>query len=103
MRKQGVPGPGQVWAECREKIRHLLLRGEVEAYADGQLSGAHRTRVAAHIACCWTCSGSLQLLQLIKASLRNSPRRTPASLASARIRRYAHQLTVPPAPAGPEH
>lgn len=40
MKKQRVPGPGRVWAECREKIRHIRLRGEVEAYADGQLTGA---------------------------------------------------------------
>lgn len=96
MRKQRVPRPVQVWAECREKLRHVRLRGEVEAYVDGQLTGAHRTRVAAHVGVCWACSGSLELLQLIKASLRRSPQRTPVSLASARVRRFAHQLTAPP-------
>ncbi|MEU3199384.1 zf-HC2 domain-containing protein [Streptomyces sp. NPDC006996] len=74
----------------------MRLRGDVEAYADGQLTGAHRMRVAAHIACCWACSGTLQLLRLIKASLRHNPQRTPPSLASARVRRFAHQLTIPP-------
>lgn len=98
MRKQRIPGPRQLWAECREKIRHLRLRGDLEAYADGELTGVHRMRVAAHIACCWACSGSLQMLQLIKASLRGSPRRTPASLASVRMRRFAHRLTAPPGP-----
>ncbi|WP_434594055.1 anti-sigma factor family protein [Streptomyces sp. A5-4] len=96
MKWQRVPGPGRVWAECREKIRHVRLRGDVEAYVDGQLTGAHRVRVAAHIACCWACSGSLQLLRLVKASLRHHPQRTPPSLASARVRRFAHHLTTPP-------
>ncbi|MEU9069843.1 hypothetical protein AB0E06_23960 [Streptomyces sp. NPDC048109] len=73
----------------------MRLRGEVEGYADGQLTGAHRMRVAAHIACCWACSGSLQLLRLIKASLRHSPQRTPPSLASARVRRFAQELSTP--------
>lgn len=74
----------------------MRLRGAVEAYADGELTGVHRMRVAAHIACCWACSGSLQLLHLIKASLQGSPRRTPASLAGVRMRRFAQQLTTPP-------
>ncbi|MEU2911962.1 hypothetical protein ACFYM3_13360 [Streptomyces massasporeus] len=99
MSKQRVPRPVQVWAECREKLRHVRLRGDVEAYADGQLTGVRRARVAAHVGACWACSGSLELLQLIKASLRGSPRRTPVTLASARVRRFAHRLT---APAGPE-
>lgn len=98
MSKQRILGPRPLWAECREKTRHLRLRGDVEAYADGELSDVHRIRMAAHIAGCWACSGSLQLLQLIKTSLQDSPRRTPASLASARMRRYAHRLTAPPGP-----
>lgn len=93
MKKQRFARQGRVWAWCREKVRHLRLRGEVDAYADGQLTGAHRARVAAHIAGCWACSGTLLLLQLIKASLRDSPRRHPAPLASARVRRFAHRLT----------
>lgn len=84
--------------ECRELTRHLRLRGAVEAYADGELTGAHRLGVAAHVACCWACSGSLETVRLIKASLRDSPRRTPESLASARIRRFVHRLAVPPGP-----
>ncbi|WP_103532730.1 zf-HC2 domain-containing protein [Streptomyces sp. SM11] len=95
MTRQRVPGPGRVWAECRERIRHVRLRGEVEAYADGELTGAHRMQVAAHVACCWACSGSLQLLRLIRASLRHSPQRTPPSLASARVRRFAQDLSAP--------
>ncbi|MBW5249351.1 zf-HC2 domain-containing protein [Streptomyces sp. P01-B04] len=103
MERQHVPGPGRVWAECRERFRHARLRGEVEAYADGQLTGAHRMRVAAHIACCWACSGRLQLLRLVKASLRASPHRTPPTLASARVRRFARHLSTPPGQDRPRH
>ncbi|MER7895056.1 zf-HC2 domain-containing protein [Streptomyces sp. NPDC096046] len=98
MKRQRVPGPGRWCAECREKVRHVRWRGDVEAYADGQLTGAHRMRVAAHIDRCWACSGTLQLLRLIKASLRGHPRRTPPSLASARVRRFAQHLTTAPPP-----
>ncbi|MEV4920918.1 zf-HC2 domain-containing protein [Streptomyces tirandamycinicus] len=103
MRKRRAPGPEQVWAECRERLRHLRLRGDVEAYADGELTGARRAMVAGHIARCWACSGSLQLLQLVKASLRRTPGRAPVSLASARLRRYAGRIADagPAGPAGP--
>ncbi|MEU3143078.1 MULTISPECIES: hypothetical protein [unclassified Streptomyces] len=74
----------------------MRLRRDVEAYADGQLTGAHHMQMAAHVACCWACSGSLQLLRLIKASLRHHPHRTPPSLASTRVQRFAHHLTTPP-------
>ncbi|MEV0961798.1 MULTISPECIES: zf-HC2 domain-containing protein [unclassified Streptomyces] len=100
MRKRRAPGPEQMWAECREKLRHLRLRGDVEAYADGELTGARRAEVAAHVARCWACSGSLQLLHLIKASLRRTPRRTPVSLPSVRLRRYAQRIAHP-GPGGP--
>ncbi|WP_374194641.1 anti-sigma factor [Streptomyces sp. ISL-63] len=95
MTRQRGPGPGPAWVTCRETIRHLRLRGQVEAYADGELAGNRRVRVAAHIDRCWACSGTLHLLQLIKASLRDSPRRTPPSLASARMRRFANGLSTP--------
>ncbi|WP_262387096.1 zf-HC2 domain-containing protein [Streptomyces sp. TRM49041] len=75
----------------------------MEAYADGQLTEAHRMRVAAHIARCWVCSGSLQLLQLIKASVRHHPQRTPPSLASARVRHFAHHLATSPGQGRPPH
>ncbi|MFE1734488.1 MULTISPECIES: zf-HC2 domain-containing protein [unclassified Streptomyces] len=95
MTRQRGPVPGRVWVTCGETIRHLRLRGQVEAYADGELAGGRRVRMAAHIDRCWACSGTLQLLQLIKASLRNSSRRTPPSLASARMRRLAKELSTP--------
>lgn len=90
------------WAECREKTRHLRLRGAVGAYADGELTGADRMRMAAHLARCWSCSGTLQTLKLIKASLRRSPGQAPVSLASVRLRRYAVRLAAVPA-TSPRH
>jgi anti-sigma factor RsiW len=98
MKRQRVPGSRQLWAEGRERLRHLRFCGAVEAFADGELTGRRQVRVAAHIACCRACSGSLQTLRLIKASLRRSPRRTPESLASVRVRRFARRLAAPPRP-----
>ncbi|UGY94608.1 anti-sigma factor family protein [Streptomyces gobiensis] len=83
------------WAACREKIRHLRLRGDVAAYVDGELTGVHRARVAAHLGRCWSCSGDAESLRLIKTSLRNGPQRAPASLASVRLRRFASRLAAP--------
>jgi hypothetical protein len=79
-------------------VRHLRLRGAVGAYADGQLTGARHTRVAVHVACCWTCSGELLALRLIKASVHGHPHRAPISLAEVRIRRFADHVarTAPP-------
>ncbi|GAA4934826.1 anti-sigma factor family protein [Streptomyces coeruleoprunus] len=87
MTKPRIAGLRRLWAECRKKPRHGRLRGAVEAYADGELTGAHRTRVAAHVAGCRACSGSLQTLRLIKASLRGGPGRMPASSRPWRSRR----------------
>ncbi|MFP3986564.1 zf-HC2 domain-containing protein [Streptomyces sp. E11-3] len=93
-----MPRPRHVWAECLERVRHLRLRGDLEAYADGELTGARRTRMAAHLDRCWVCSGRLQTLRLVKASIRGHPHRAPASLSRARVDRYARQLadTRPP-------
>ncbi|NUP36305.1 MAG: hypothetical protein HOY76_04590 [Streptomyces sp.] len=98
MTKVSAPRPGRLWAECREKFRHLRLRGAVGAYADRQLDRAQHTRVAAHVACCWTCSGELLALRLIKASMRGHPHRAPTSLAEARIRRFADRIADAPPP-----
>lgn len=92
MRKPYLPRWREIWAECREKTRHLRLRGDLGAYADGELIGGRRAPMAAHLRCCWVCSGQLQTLLLIKASIRHSPHRAPIPLAEVRIRRYARRL-----------
>ncbi|WP_236242968.1 anti-sigma factor [Streptomyces sp. CC228A] len=70
--------PG-IWSQCRERLLHLRLRRSVGPYADGELTGAARARVAEHIARCWVCSGTLETLRLVKSSLRRGPQRAPAS------------------------
>ncbi|MFH9071371.1 anti-sigma factor family protein [Streptomyces alboflavus] len=100
MKKLRFPGPRQLWADCCERVRHLRLRGSLEAYADGELTGARRAQLAAHVARCWVCSGSLQTLRLVKASLRTSPRRHPQSLGAVRILRYAEQMAAVHHPQG---
>ncbi|UGY94760.1 anti-sigma factor family protein [Streptomyces gobiensis] len=86
----------RLWAACREKVRHLRLRRDVEAYVDGELTGAHRTQVATHLGRCWSCSGRAETLRLIKTSLRHGLQHAPASLASVRLRRFADHLATPP-------
>lgn len=84
--------PCALWAGCREKVRHLRLRGAVGTYADGELTGRRRARVAAHIARCRPCGGTFRAVRMIKASVRRSPHRAPVPLASRRLRRYAERL-----------
>jgi hypothetical protein len=98
-----TPGLRRAWAECREKLRHLRLHGSVEAFVDGQLTGARRARMAAHLACCWACSGYAQTLRLIKASLRRGPNRAPVSLPAIRVHRFADRLLSSPRIRGPSH
>jgi anti-sigma factor RsiW len=85
-----------IWAECRERMRHVRLQGAIDAYVDGELTPARRAQVAAHLACCWACSGYAQTLRLIKASLRRGPDRAPASLSETRLRRFADRLPSSP-------
>ncbi|MBA2809100.1 MULTISPECIES: anti-sigma factor family protein [Streptomyces] len=81
MTKLSTQRPNRLWWECREKLRHLRLHGAVGAFADGQLTGVRHTRVAAHVARCWACSGELIALRLMKASIRGHPHRAPTSPA----------------------
>ncbi|WP_234383457.1 anti-sigma factor [Streptomyces dysideae] len=91
-------GPAGSGPTARSGSATCGLRSAVGSYADGQLTGAPRARVAGHVARCWTCSGELLALRLIKTSVRDHPRRAPASLAEARIRRFADRLTDVPTP-----
>jgi anti-sigma factor RsiW len=84
---------------CRHGYQHARLRPLLDAYLDGELSRSDRARVAAHLAACFACSGSVETLRLIKQSLRSRPRRTPADLAEARLRRFGDALIhTDPAP-----
>jgi hypothetical protein len=86
----------QLWRQAsaarREAVRHVRLRGLVEAYVDGELGRAQRRAVAAHLSECWNCSADAETLTLIKHSLRTGPLRAPASLARHRLRRFALRL-----------
>ncbi|NGO71360.1 anti-sigma factor family protein [Streptomyces boncukensis] len=89
---------GRTGAGYRERLRHLRLRGSVEAYVDGELTGVRRARVAEHLTACRACSGTAEALRLIKRSLRSAPDRAPEPLSAPRLRRYVHRLgrDVPP-------
>lgn len=87
--------------ECREALRHLRVRGFVEPYVDGELTDTRRARFVAHLARCWSCSGQVEMLQLIKHSLQTGPQRGPVPLAEIRLRRFADRLaTTPPTVSG---
>jgi anti-sigma factor RsiW len=76
---------------CWQWADHMQSRAQVGAYLDGELTGARRARVAAHLAACWACSGYAQALRLVTQSLRTRAHRTPPDLAGARLRRFAEQ------------
>lgn len=61
-------------AGCRRHAAHLRLRSQVGAYVDGELTGARRARVAAHLAVCRVCAGYAETLRMIKESLRRVDR-----------------------------
>jgi anti-sigma factor RsiW len=78
--------------ECRNRLEHLRLHDQIDAYVDGELTGHRRLRMAAHLAICFACSSGTETLRLVKHSLANSPQRAPAQLAQARLRRFTEHL-----------
>lgn len=84
----------EIRAQCREQLRHLRLRGSVDAYVDGELNVARRAELATHLLHCWTCSGHAETLRLVKHSLGQGRLRAPASLSEVRLRRFAAHLTA---------
>lgn len=78
-------------------MRHLphgRLRREVEAYVDGELGGPARiAAVERHLDDCLDCRRDLHVLRLMKCSLRRLAGNRPTDLTTARLRRWARQLT----------
>jgi anti-sigma factor RsiW len=73
-------------------VEHARTGNRIDAYLDGELPPDQRSAVATHLRRCWRCSGYAETVRLIRHSLSGLPRRAPASLAEARLRRLARRL-----------
>lgn len=71
---------------------HRRYRRLVSAYVDGELDPARMEEMARHVRGCWGCSGAVEQIRLIKASLARLRERHPGSLAALRLRRWARAL-----------
>jgi anti-sigma factor RsiW len=74
------------------RLGHRRMRRTVSAFVDGQLDAIEAAVVAAHVRACWECSGDVEVVRLIKRSLRNLAGRERDALAAARLRRFAGKL-----------
>jgi len=74
-------------------LRHRRIRRWITPYLDGELDRARARAVADHLEDCWGCSGDVSTLRLVKHSLGGLGARTPTSLAGARLRRWAADLS----------
>jgi anti-sigma factor RsiW len=59
--------------------------------ADGELSPSLRRPVQAHLRECWECSENIEVLRMVKASLRRQSARL-APMETARLRRVAARV-----------
>jgi anti-sigma factor RsiW len=55
-------------------LRHHRLRSLLGAFVDGELDPGAAGRIRAHLRSCWWCSGDVQTLRLVKATLRRRHR-----------------------------
>jgi anti-sigma factor RsiW len=51
-------------------LRHHRLRSLLGAFVDGELDTGAAERIRVHLRSCWWCSGDVQDLRLLKATLR---------------------------------
>jgi hypothetical protein len=65
----------------------------IDAWIDDELDAAKARVVAAHVRDCWDCSSTAETTRLVKRSLRNRGNREPQHLATARLARFADQLS----------
>jgi len=71
---------------------HRRWQLAAEAFVDRELSPAQRVPLQVHLRDCWGCSEDVELVRMIKASLRRQSARL-APLELARLRRTAEQLS----------
>lgn len=82
-------------SESMSHSAHRRMRNDVEAYLDGELSGADRVAdVESHLAECADCRHEVYVLDRLKCSLRRLASNRPTDLAEARMRRWARRLSA---------
>lgn len=72
-------------------------RLDAEAFADGELPFRRQGPVQRHLNMCWACSEDLEVLRMMKASLRRQSSRL-SSMELVRLRRIAERVTSAPPP-----
>jgi len=72
-------------------LAHHRLRQRLGAFVDGELETGAAERIETHLRSCWSCSGEVQTLRLLKAVLARR-RPTGTSLPAVRRRRFARAL-----------
>ncbi len=75
-------------------LTHRRIRRRVETWVDGELTSPEARTVRRHLEECAGCSGEVELLGRIKASLGRLERRRPPALETARLRRWAEELAA---------
>lgn len=77
--------------------QHRRWRLDAEAFADGELPFRRQGPVQRHLNMCWACSEDLEVLRMMKASLRRQSSRL-SSMELDRLRRIAERVTSTPPP-----
>ncbi len=73
--------------------QHLLVRRLVEAYLDGELDDRQQRIVRDHLRQCWECGGQLEVLCLVRATLRRRRSDEPVWLPVRRLQRFSRRLS----------
>jgi anti-sigma factor RsiW len=75
-------------------VRHARLGHLIDAYVDCELPPPRRDAVTAHLSECARCAAAVSLTRLVKRTLEDKPRRGPASLSEARLRRHVRRISA---------
>jgi len=72
--------------------QHRRWRLDAEAFADGELPYRRQGPLQRHLNMCWACSEDVEVLRMMKTSLRRQSRRL-SLMELARLRRIAERVT----------
>jgi anti-sigma factor RsiW len=72
---------------------HPRIAKAIDAWVDHELDDATARRVARHVRDCRDCSAAVETTRLVKRSLHRQRDCEPRHLATARLARFAQQLS----------